>query len=143
METTRIGLTDAAALAALHAEGFAGSAQEPWKGEAIAALLALPGAFGFRVATHGFVLARVAADECEILTLAVAGAARRRGIARALMAAACDEAGARGAGAVFLEVGADNAPARGLYQSLGFAERGRRAKYYAGREDAIIMARDL
>jgi len=93
--------------------------------------------------TGGFVLVRVAGHEAEILTLAVAPAARRRGIGLALVVAACRHAQKMGAGASFLEVGERNESARSLYQRLGFHEVGRRRGYYqsagGSNEDALIF----
>ena len=65
---------------------------EAWSAAAIAAQLALPGTFGLIDPAGGMVLARVAADEAEILALAVAPPARRQGRGAALLA------GRRGAG---------------------------------------------
>jgi ribosomal-protein-alanine N-acetyltransferase len=42
-----------------------------------------------------------------------------------------------------LEVRPGNASALALYRRFGFAEIGRRRAYYHGKEDAIVMARDL
>jgi ribosomal protein S18 acetylase RimI-like enzyme len=71
-------------------------------------------------------------------------AARRRGIARRLVAALLDEAVRRGATEAFLEVRVDNHPARELYRSEGFAEIGVRQGYYdAGRIDAVTMRKEL
>src|SRR4051794_2499243 len=70
--------SDAAPLAALHSACFATA----WNAAAITALLATPGTFAFH-GDDGFVLARTAGDEAEILTLAVAPAARGRGLGRA------------------------------------------------------------
>jgi ribosomal-protein-alanine N-acetyltransferase len=87
---------------------------------------------------------RVVADEAEILTVGVVPAARRRGIARELIAALLDTARARGARTAYLEVRIDNHPARTLYTSEGFVEVGVRRGYYeAGRTDAVVMSRDL
>jgi ribosomal-protein-alanine N-acetyltransferase len=89
----------------------------------------------------------LAADECEVITLAVPHGARRAGVGRALMEALLRSARAGGAAAVHLEVGTGNTAARALYESMGFAPVGRRPGYYAGpdgrREDAIRMARSL
>jgi ribosomal-protein-alanine N-acetyltransferase len=127
----------AAALAALHAVAFPQA--QRWGADAIALLLALPGAFGVRRPCAGFVLARVAVDEAEVLTLAVAPAARRQRLGLALMRAAMAEAKQRGAVAMFLDVAADNAAARGLYASLGFVEVGRRRRYYDDGTDALTL----
>lgn len=92
----------------------------------------------------GWAGVRVVADEAEILTVGVIPAARRRGIARMLLAVLLDAARARGAQTAYLEVRMDNEPARQLYASEGFAEIGVRPGYYdAGRADAVVMSRDL
>ena len=85
----------------------------------------------------GFLVARtLAADEREILNLAVAPEFRRRGVARALVASAFQ--GFRGA--VFLEVRESNKIAQEFYKSLGFKELSQRAEYYEfPTETAIVM----
>lgn len=133
-------------LAALHRACF----DEPWSESAMADLLAMPGAFAL-MATQageplGLVLCRVAADECEVVTLGVVPEARRQGTARKLMTAALDTAGARCVTRMFLEVACDSAAAKGLYGALGFKEVGRRPNYYRGSDkktDALILARTL
>jgi ribosomal-protein-alanine N-acetyltransferase len=100
-------------------------------------MLATPGTFAFAHG-DGFVLARVAADEAEIVTLAVRPAARGRGLGRALLQAAIDKARSLGADTMFLEVGADNPQALALYAGLGFAKVGARKAYYDGR-DALVL----
>jgi ribosomal protein S18 acetylase RimI-like enzyme len=59
--------------------------------------------------------------QLRIVDLAVLASARRRGIARSLLAAAVERAGARD---VVLAVARDNAPARALYAGAGFVEDG-------------------
>ena len=135
------GPADAPDLAALHEAAF--QAAERWDAAAIAALLAMPGAFGLHIPGAGFVLARVAADEAEILTLAVIPAARRQGHAGALLAGAMAAALLRGAGTIFLEVSDRNAAARGLYAQSRFAAAGRRRRYYADGSDALVLRRTL
>jgi ribosomal-protein-alanine N-acetyltransferase len=140
-------IADAPALAAAHADSFT----ESWSGEEIAAVLASPGAFGLVVRGEGeavaaFALARTAADEAELLTLAVAPRARRRGVGAALVEAVAGAAAAAGARRLFLEVAADNAAALALYRGAGFAPVGQRPAYYrrgAGVVDALVFARDL
>lgn len=124
------------ALAALHAQCF--TAPPPWSAQAFAATLAAPETFVLGDTT-GFLIGRAAAGEAELVTLAVAPASRRRGIARRLVTAFTEAAGARGADAAFLEVAADNAPARALYAACGWVEVGRRPRYYGPAQDAIIM----
>jgi ribosomal-protein-alanine N-acetyltransferase len=132
---------DAPELAALHAVAFPPA--EQWGAEAIRVLLGLPGGFGLLRPGVGFVLARVAADEAEILTLAVVPAARRQGHGEALLAGAMAAAVARGAGAMFLEVSEQNEAARALYAAAGFAEAGRRRGYYPDGSDALVLKRGL
>ena len=127
---------DPAPLAALHAACF----PDAWDAKAIANLLAAPGAFAFAT-DDGFVLARVAASEAEILTLAVAPPARGRGLGRALLQAAINKARTM-AEHMFLEVGADNPAALALYAALGFAKVGHRKGYYQGR-DALVLRLSL
>ncbi|WP_163270395.1 ribosomal protein S18-alanine N-acetyltransferase [Chelativorans alearense] len=141
---------DSDAVAALHAEDFA----RPWTDDEFAALIAQDAVFGF-VAVEvgavgakpcGFVLARLAAGEAEILTIAVSRPFRRRGLGRMLMDAVLRALHAERAEALFLEVDENNQPAVALYRRLGFREVGRRPRYYenaAGRTNALVMRRDL
>jgi len=85
----------------------------------------------------GFLAFRqVAEGESEILNLAVAPEARRKGVAAALT----EELIARRPGVLFLEVRSSNTAARSLYAHLGFTEVGLRLNYYqAPPEDGIVM----
>jgi [ribosomal protein S18]-alanine N-acetyltransferase len=102
----------------------------------------------FRVAettdcVAGYVVALDAADEGEILNLAVAPGGRRRGLGRALVLEVLDALAGRGVRRVYLEVRESNAPARALYAAHGFTEVGRRKQYYRRPvEDAIVLRRD-
>ena len=91
----------------------------------------------------GLVSGQLAADECEIHSLAVIESARRRGLGRALVLAL--EVAAREAGATVchLEVRADNQAARTLYSELGYTVSGRRPTNYKDGEEAVLMRRDL
>ncbi|HEX4303556.1 MAG TPA: GNAT family N-acetyltransferase [Rhizomicrobium sp.] len=133
---------DLAALAAIHAACF----PDAWNAQAIADLLATAGTFALAGDT-GFILARAAAGEAEILTLAVSPAARRHGTGKALVHAAANEAQRLGAEVLFLEVASGNVVARALYRHLGFTEAGLRKGYYAspGRvpEDALVLRGNL
>jgi [ribosomal protein S18]-alanine N-acetyltransferase len=132
---------DAAPLAVLHATCFASA----WDAVAIAQLLDTPGTFAFHH-EDGFVMARAAGGEAEILTLAVVPAARGRGLGRALLQAAINKAQAMGGQTMFLEVGADNPHALALYAGLGFAKVGTRKAYYStasGGTDALVLRLSL
>ena len=120
-------------LAALHVACF----PDPWDAAAISALLVTPGTFAY-AHDDGFVLARVAGGEAEILTLAVGPAARGQGLGRRLLQAAIVRAHDLGAQTMFLEVGTENPAALALYAGLGFAKVGTRKGYYDGR-DALVL----
>ncbi len=82
--------------------------------------------------------------DADIQTIAIAEAARGRGRGRVLLTALLDEAVRRGIREVFLEVRADNPVAQKLYVSEGFAELGRRPRYYQPDDvDAVVMRLDL
>ena len=88
---------------------------------------------------QGFLIARAVDNEWEIENLAVAGAARRRGLGTRLVGEFLDLARARGAEAVFLEVRESNSAACRLYEKWAFVESGRRKGYYQDpEEDAAI-----
>ncbi|MQS04038.1 GNAT family N-acetyltransferase [Streptomyces alkaliterrae] len=82
----------------------------------------------------------------QVQGLAVAVAARGRGVARALLRAAAERARARGARRVTLRVLAPNAPARALYAAEGYVEEGVQREEFRidGRYvDDVLMALDL
>ncbi|MEX0955283.1 MAG: GNAT family N-acetyltransferase [Rhizobiaceae bacterium] len=145
-------LEDTAAMARLHADDFA----RPWSEEEFDALLIQDPVFGYAVRPigkkgkppiQGFVLARLAAGEAEILTIVVARTYRRYGLGRMLMDAVLRHLHSERAEALFLEVDETNAAALGLYKRLGFRDVGRREAYYSSREgrrtSALVMRRDL
>jgi len=115
-----------------------------WNRQALAEVLAMPDAFGTMILAEnvpaGFLLARLAADECEILSLGVHPFCRRRGLARRLLREALAQAASAAARSVFLEVGEDNECARNLYISEGFEQVGRRPDYYHRPGGAAIAA---
>ena len=96
----------------------------------------------------GFIILRLAADEVELITVAVDPKWRKKGIGRALLRAAFADLMMSPARRMFLEVAADNAGAVRLYETEGFREVGRREGYYARAAGqppatALVMARDL
>ncbi|WP_294355442.1 ribosomal protein S18-alanine N-acetyltransferase [uncultured Sphingomonas sp.] len=94
----------------------------------------------------GFALVRAIMDEAELLLIAVAPSARRRGVAGALMRSMLAECRGRGVKRVHLEVRANNA-AIALYCAQGFTKAGERRDYYRAKSgetfDAHTYARDL
>jgi len=129
-----VGVEHAAMLATIHAAGF----DEPWDEKAIMALLSTPGCIALLATSGvdgkgepcGFVLARKAADEMEILTIAVLPPMRRRGVGKALLDHLSGIARSAGAASIFIEYAADNAAAEQLYARHGFRSTGRRKNYY-------------
>lgn len=129
-------------LAAIHETAF--DTDERWSASAITELLAMPGTWALTTTGRtAMAIFRVAADEAEVLTLAVRPEARRQGAARRLLAAGAELAAARGAATLFLEVSARNAPALALYLGQGFGRTGLRRRYYADGADAVTMAMAL
>jgi len=134
---------DAAAIAALHAASF----RHGWGEDEVYRLL-LDGAVVahramIRRAVVGFIMSRIAADEAEILSVAIAPARRGRGLSRPLLDFHLRNLAGRGARAVFLEVDEHNEPARRLYERAGFHQVGRRRGYYDGGAAALVLRRDL
>lgn len=145
-------MLDCVALAEIHASAF----RRGWSDAEFEALLLQPGVhalfahyrnpFGWRIPA-GFILYRLAEDEAEILSVAVAPECRRRGIGRTLLEDALRHLYREGARSIHLEVEDSNLAAIGLYRGVEFQESGRRAGYYAqGRETpggALVMLRQL
>lgn len=98
------------------------------------------------IQASGFVLTRCAADEEELLLIAVSPEHRRKGIAQLLIDHLFEEAKARGVAQIFLEMRRGN-PAIHLYRKVGFEPIGERRDYYrlanGKREDAITFARSI
>ncbi len=135
--------------AAIHASAFA----HPWSAAEFENLLANKSTVGVAAIDaasdelRGFAISRLAADEAEILTIAVAAAARNRGVGRALMIDAISHLAQLQARSMFLEVEQANLPAIALYSRLGFREVGQRRGYYR-KEDgpaatALVLRKDL
>lgn len=139
-------LRDARAIAALHARSF----RRGWSEHEIERMLSDKSVLAHRVSLDGrfcgFVVSRIAADEAEILSVAVDASRRGAGIGRRLLQIHLGRLAARGARAVFLEVEDGNAPARRLYERMGFREVGRRKAYYptdSGPAPALVLRRNL
>lgn len=141
------GAAEAAVLSALYEAAF----NEAWAPDQLAQLLAGPGVFALIALDEagepaGYALGRVAADEAELLSIALLPGRRRQGGGRLLLDALIECCLAAGAATLFLEVATDNAAALALYRGAGFAEAGIRKGYYkvgAATVDAIVMKRDL
>lgn len=121
---------------------------EPWSENALE-LFAGDGAFAFAAVSRdrvplGYAGMLIAADEGQLLNLAVLPEARRQGIGAALLSALLSEAERRGLRSVSLEVRVSNQAAIRLYERFGFRSVGVRKHFYRHpAEDASVMIRDL
>ncbi len=91
----------------------------------------------------GYVGSQTVLGETDMMNVAVSPEFRRQGIAKALILALIEGLKARQSHCLTLEVRNSNAPARALYEKLGFLEVGRRKNYYRNpREDALILRKE-
>lgn len=87
----------------------------------------------------GFVIAQAVTDEWEIENIAVASGFLRKGVATTLLREVINKARTGQVATIRLEVRESSAPARSLYEKLGFAPRGRRLGYYRNPDEAAIL----
>jgi [ribosomal protein S18]-alanine N-acetyltransferase len=138
---------DAAVIAALHAASFG----RGWSEQEVEGLLTDRHVIAYRAMVGsvmaGFIMSRLVEDEAEILSIAVAGSRRGRGLARNLLTLHLRRLAGLGARAVFLEVDEHNVAAIRLYGRAGFREISRRPNYYPGADGkaaaALVLRRDL
>ncbi len=127
---------------------------EAWNARILTRILAMPGTFALGVRRGGviadllgFAIGRVAADECELLSLGVAPVNRGRGLGAMMLDAALVRAGSVDVRKFFLEVAEDNIAALTLYEARGLTQVGRRPNYYENKDgsytDALTMRVDL
>jgi ribosomal-protein-alanine N-acetyltransferase len=148
---------DMPVLAGLHAVCFDQAWDQHWSVKSFTEILSMPGAGG-RIAAIGdepvgFSIARIAADEAELLLLGTHPGWRRAGHGHALLAHVLEALAASGAKQIYLEVAAPNFPARAFYRNAGFVQVGMRPKYYHNMRqakpaadataDALILSRAL
>jgi ribosomal-protein-alanine N-acetyltransferase len=145
-------VADCDALSDIHSDAF----RRGWSDAEFESMLVQPGVHALlahyrnrvgRQTPAGFILYRLAADEAEILSVAVKQENRRRGIGRRLIEEALRHAYREGASGIHLEVEDSNHAAIALYRGVEFRESGRREGYYVqGRETpagALVMLRQL
>lgn len=143
---------DADAMAEIHGEAFV----RAWSPYDFAGLVSGANVFGIAARREslfrprrlvGFALVRSAADEAEVLTIAVRNAQRGKGLGRRLMEEVLRRLHYDRTAACFLEVDRDNASAKALYESLGFKAVGERKGYYARKDGsaggAVVMRLEL
>jgi [ribosomal protein S18]-alanine N-acetyltransferase len=146
------GVEDCEVLAEMHGEAF----RRGWSGAEFEALLVQPGVHALiadwrtalgRRRPAGFILVRIAADEAEVLSIAVVPDCRRRGVGRRLLEEALRRLYRERVASLHLEVEDGNAAALALYRRMDFAETGRRPNYYgqgtAPPRGALVMRRQL
>lgn len=129
---------DAAAVVALEVDAFGA---DGWSADSVAHELAAPTRHAVVAQEAGVLVGwgvLLAGEPADVLRLAVAPLARRRGLGRALLDALLAYAGD---GSVLLEVEADNSAALRLYASAGFAPIDRRRGYYGAGRDALVLGR--
>lgn len=142
MRLRRVSPADVDAIHAIEHASFS----DPWTREAFSSLARRADVF-FRVAeidrvVAGYLVAWFVVDEGELANVAVAPAARKRGVGAALLDELLRAGEARGVGSLYLEVRESNAGARALYEGRGFEAVGRRRGYYRRpTEDALILRR--
>lgn len=145
-------MSDCEAMSDMHSRAFG----RGWSDVEFESLLVQSGTHAFvaeyrnplgRRAPAGFILYRLAADEAEVLSVAVMADYRRRGIGKMLMEEALRHLYREGINIVHLEVDDANDAAINLYYGLEFRASGQRQGYYAqGREtpgSALVMQRQL
>jgi [ribosomal protein S18]-alanine N-acetyltransferase len=140
-------LRDARRLAQLHGESF----HRGWGEGEFESMLTERNTLVHRLKVGrklvGFAVSRMAADEAEILSIAVAAGYRGRGLSRNLLLTHLGHLAGHGVRKIFLEVEENNQPARRLYERAGFSVAGRRERYYqqpGGEQlNALLMRRDL
>ncbi|SDT31192.1 ribosomal protein S18-alanine N-acetyltransferase [Bradyrhizobium canariense] len=141
------GLRDAARLAQLHGASF----HRGWGEGEFEAMLSERNTLIHRLKLGrkiiGFAVSRMAADEAEILSIAIDTDHRGRGLSRNLLLTHLGHLAGHGIRTIFLEVEENNQPARKLYERAGFTVVGRRERYYqqpGGEQlNALLMRRDL
>lgn len=137
------GPEQAGEIAKLHAQLF----NPAWTEESVRALLDHPASTAFMAMVGGapktcigFVMAQLAADEAEILTIGVGKDWQRKGIGKRLVEGVARAAQRAEAKKLFLEVAADNDAAMELYRRAGFLGIGLRRGYYARPDGAAVDA---
>ena len=140
----KMNLEDVSAIAELEKVCFS----DPWSENSIASEVENPLSYWLVAEVDGVIAGYVGSqtvlDAADMMNLAVSPDYRQQGIGQALVNALVEHLRQNKVIALLLEVRVSNAPAIALYESLGFAQVGRRPKYYHNpREDALILRKEL
>ncbi len=142
-----MSVNDLASVAALEHEAFAGGVHEPWSERMFYEELAQPGRTWW--VAHdageivGFAGGVLCGERIEVADVAVSPSRLREGIASRLLERVAYDGQMLNASEISLEVHAENEPAIGLYESMGFERVGQRRGYYGPGNDAIVMTAPL
>ncbi len=140
---------DADELAAIHVASFARGWDVPEMEDLLRdrAVIACKLMREGRAKPFGFAISRIAGDEAEVLSVAVAESRRGSGGGATLMARHLGRLAGHGVRRVVLEVDEDNGAAIALYRRFGFVEVGKRKAYYARKDGtrgaAKVMALEM
>lgn len=140
----RLSAADARDMAAIHSESF----ERGWDALEMATHTQRDLCLGLEQngTLAAFIIVSTAADQAEILTIAVRKTVRRQGLARRLLDQTVSHLKNMDAGELFLEVAEDNPGALALYRTAGFQPIGRRPGYYrraTGRVAAITFSKKV
>ena len=145
MEIVKMSEAHVASVAAIEKECFGVDA---WSEKSVASELTnqlslwLVAVDGDRVA--GYVGSQTVCGETDMMNVAVTADYRRQGLGEKLVLALVEELRAMESHCLTLEVRDSNAPARALYEKLGFQQVGLRKNYYRNpREDAHILRKEF
>ena len=120
---------------------------DPWSENSIASELENPLSLWLVAEEEGqltgYVGSQTVLGETDMMHIAVAPDYRRQGIAMCLIHGLIDALKEQGSHSLTLEVRSSNAPAKALYEALGFIQTGLRKNYYRNpREDALILRKE-
>ena len=139
-----MSINDLDQVAALEGAAFVDGVHEPWTRAMFEEELAQPGRTWWVAHDMGTVIgfagAVLAGDVLDVMDVAVAVERRRQGVAQSLLHRLAYDGHVWGAQFMTLEVAEGNVPARGLYESLGFAQCGLRRNYYGEGNHALVMS---
>ena len=142
-----MSVNDLDQVAELEEVAFAGGVHNTWSRAMFEDELALPGRTWWIAhdtsTVVGFAGGVLAGDTLDVMDVAVAPSRRREGIARRLIQRIAYDGHVLGAQSITLEVAQNNDAARGLYESMGFAQSGVRRDYYGRGENALVMTASL